>query len=436
MKRRELVALVQSMGPSTVLSMGRNALADEAGVTRDQSRRMLDIAAGISATVDVSRQDRGGRVTLEGPCQSLDDLVERAGIDLDQYRIQRWRANTWTTATREGLLENWQVRADLEPRLAEVPVPPPWGALPRAQPDPDAGARGLTRVLVVPDLQVGYRWSHKRDVLEPMHDRRCMDLYLQLARRRKPDVVVLVGDNVDFAPMSTKFDRPDNLRGTSQPSVWALAYWLRELRQAAPAARIVYMEGNHERRLRDVQLGDASELQGLAAYGDRAPLVTVERMLGLDALDVEYHGPYGETMWLDDSLAVLHGVRVSARPGATSAAVLSDYRHSAVYGHIHRVEQVSATIPGPGGQIPIAAGSPGCGCRIDGAVPGHPGTPDWQQGWGFVEVERDTGAVWMDMHRIIDGRTTDGGVMLHGEDYAEREAEATGYAQVARGRCT
>lgn len=400
---------------------------------------------------------------VQAPVITFEQFLERVDVDLDTWQCVQWSPGTHAVpiklkgengTDRVEVHRMWGHRARFERRPIPLSSVPPWPSMFPEEGNPAGGGNNHTEapaaaspaapspvetILIVPDLQVGYRWSEKHDVLTPMHDRRCMDLYLQVARRLKPSRVLLLGDNLDLAPWSTRFPRGLDLAETTTPSLLALGMWLRALRVAVGAAPIHFIAGNHEERISKALVEKLPELSRLRAVGASAPLLSVPTLLGLEQAGVDYIGPYGEGMWvpgLDDALRVLHGVRVKGSPGGTSAAVLRDMRHSAVFGHIHRVEAVHDTIDTPHGRRLIGAGSPGCGCRIDGAVPGHPGQPNWQQGVGFAYVDREAGSTTLDMVPIREGRLLMGGTVLVGEDYAEREGTWTGYEQVARGRCT
>ena len=49
--------------------------------------------------------------------------------------------------------------------------------------------------------------------------------------------------------------------------------------------------------------------------------------------------------------------------------------------------------------------SPGCLCRVDGAVPGVTLRPDWQQGWGWLARDSERGQVYGAAVPIVEGRT-------------------------------
>jgi len=356
-----------------------------------------------------------GAATDEGP-YTLDDLMRDADVDRERWAVERWKANSWVSGDRRV----WQVTAHLQQRTPGLEPVQPVAHLRREARPLEPGA--LRQALIVPDSQHGFRHDRERGTLDPLHDRRACDLAVQLAQLLQPEIIVLLGDMLDLAPWSTKYTASAALRYTTQASLIELHWFIGRLRTAAPGARIVYLEGNHEHRIEKAIVAMLPEAEGLRPADDtRGPaLLSIPRLLGLAALDVEYHGPYGAEVWLWDQVRVHHGHTVRKRAGATAAAVLGEATHSEVYGHIHRCELAWRTLHGPGGRrTRIFSGSPGTLCRIDGVVPAATPRVDWQQG-AMVLTRCDDGAVWPQIVPFEDGRALFGGNLLVGE---AREAE-------------
>lgn len=406
--------------------------AGELGEEDDPTEEVEPADHGLK--VEIDEDEDGLHVSVKGQrlVMSYEDLVRVARIDEDVWRCMKCRVNTWTTAIKgdDGeprIVRNWQVRADLERRVSErVQVVQPVAPLPRVQ-APQRDRPSCT--LMIPDSQHGFRWSADRRRLIPLHDRRACDLVVQVAERLQPDRIVLLGDMMDLAEWSTRYPRPAELRDTTQPTLAEVHAWLASIRQACPTARIDYVEGNHEQRIQRALVESSSPAADLTAVGDSEPVLSVPRLLALDALGIDYIGPYGADYYLHDAVRVTHGDKVRSGGGATAQAVIREATHSTWYGHVHRVELVHRTLHGPDGPRTIHAASPGCLCRIDGEVPGVTARPDWQQG---------VGVLWWDGQRehaevraIHDGRMVWDGAMLHGEERGQHYAEATGWAAVA-----
>ena len=82
-----------------------------------------------------------------------------------------------------------------------------------------------------------------------MHDRRACDAALLIAAQVQPDEIILLGDMVDFADFG-KYTLENNAKFLVQPMLQELSWWLQSLRLSCPTSKIVWLEGNHEYRLK------------------------------------------------------------------------------------------------------------------------------------------------------------------------------------------
>jgi len=399
----------------------REACDLAAWLAMDEPEVVADGEPVTDGGMRVTTEHDGDRlhVSMKGQAlvQTLADLIRESDIDLSEWQIARHKINTWTTAMKGDngpvVVRNWQVEASMEPRrdleaLAALELA---GA---AYPTPPPPTGPLVSTLIVPDSQHGYRWvGDDRRTLEALHDEAACDIIVQVAARMQPDRIVLLGDMADFAELSTKFPRPPELLGTTQATIRRLHAWIRSIREAAPEADIVYVEGNHEARLRALLVQQAGPIADLAAATETEPAVSVPRLLGLARLGVRYVGPYGQDLYLADA-RICHGIIVRQRGGATATAVLGEATHTTWYGHVHRAESARRTLHGPSGPRTITAASPGCLCRVDGSVPGVTMRPDWQQGYGIMWQEE--GAEYCEVREISRGRTVWDGAVIAGRD--------------------
>ena len=389
----------------------------------------LDEAAGIGAVV----------IRGAGVVRNEAELIEQAGIDLNRWRMVRSKVNTWTTTMRldEGvaIVPNHQVDLRLERRFDSLCEQPKLGP-PRPR-QPRRKSSDLKIALIVPDSQHGYRRQARTGWLEPLHDRRACDLAIQMAAKLEAgpglDSIVLLGDHLDVAEWSTKYPRPLELIDTTRPALAEVHWWIRQLREAAPSASIRFLEGNHEARIGRLLVEGAPPAATVTAPGEDGPALGVVRLLGLDALGVEYVGPYGASTYLWDRVRVCHGSVVRSGGGATAAAVVRAATTSTIFGHVHRVEIAARRVPGPGGARTVWAMSPGCLCRVDGAVPsGTKGIEDWQQGLGVIAIDETTGAVHCQAVPIFEGRLVWDGEAMQGEDREQEIAAAIRWPALAR----
>lgn len=390
-------------------------------------------AGGLKLEIDSSDDGDGLTVNLKGQAlvMNVDDLVREASIDLEAWRIERHRVNTWTTTLKgpDGdpqIVRNWQVRADLQRRI-DADIKPVVGvALPRKRP---TYSRSEHVVLGIPDSQHGYHWDEKHRRLIPLHDRAACDLAVQAAKLVQPDTIVLMGDMVDFAEVSTKFPTPMRYRDTLNPVLREMHWWLAQLRMAAPAARIVYLEGNHEARLVRALTPQHGHLTELRGVNDASAALAIPRLLDLPSLEIEYVGPYGSGIWVE-GVFYQHGDKVRGRGGATSQSVCAETSHSVRFGHIHRVERASKRVYGPTGARQVTAATAGCLCSLEiGRVPGFKQRQDWQQALELTHIV--DGQDHLSLLDIHNGRMELHGRILTGDPRTDEISAFVGWDQIA-----
>lgn len=341
---------------------------------------------------------RGQCLTCQNPEREVIDQLLREGFSPTRVAWEAWRDEPMA-ATRirdHRRFGHHEQPADVvlskSPALAAEDEPAPrllqplaitvTPAAPRPVP-----ARTLRRAVVWPDIQAGFKRDMRTGALEPIHDRAALDVAVQITNHVQPDRIVYLGDNLDLPDWSLKYLRAPEFYWTTQAAAVELAWWIAQCQAAVKN----YLEGNHERRL-----SVAIEANLIAAYGLRPaldlggpPLLSVERLLGLDELGVCYNGPYpaGE-VWLNDNLRLVHGEAVRAGSGDTVRAVVDDLRHSEMQGHIHRLEMASKTAWTIRGAKVYHSFSPGTLCRLTpGLVPGSKHRQNWQQGIAVIDYE-------------------------------------------------
>ena len=279
---------------------------------------------------------------------------------------------------------------------------------------------GWKTAVILPDPQIGYR-LYDDGTTDPFHDNDAMDVALQIIRyeqeRNGVHQVINLGDFLDL-PSQGRFAQEATFANTTQLAINNGHLFLARQRAVAPDAEIVLIEGNHDRRLQNFV-----EVNALAAFGlkraempDSWPVMSLPFLLRLDELNVTYIDAYpAGKHWVNDSLRAIHGNKVRSN-GSTAAAYTNDMPHiSTVFGHTHRLEIQSKTTWDRMGKIRSMAISPGCLCRVDGAVPsvhgaiGIDGKPaqefeNWQQGIAVIKY-KDSGEFFVDLVQIEDGRT-------------------------------
>jgi hypothetical protein len=274
---------------------------------------------------------------------------------------------------------------------------------------------------ILPDPQIGYR-RYEDGTLDPFHDEMAIDVALQIMAYVQEnygiDVVINLGDFLDL-PEHSKYIQEAAFANTTQAAINYGHSFLAKQRAIAPDARLILLEGNHDDRLSLYATRNARASYGLkrATDIDGDPVLSVQNLLCLKELGVEFYDKYPSQesyIWLGKYLRAMHGNKVRSN-GSTAAAYTNDAPHlSTIFGHIHRIEMQYKTTFDAEGPIRSVAFSPGCLCRVDGAVPsvnsgvgsdGRPGLhfENWQQGIGIVWYNEETGRFSIEAVHIIEG---------------------------------
>tara|TARA_Y100000593_G_scaffold88511_1_gene170951 strand:+ start:198 stop:1523 length:1326 start_codon:yes stop_codon:yes gene_type:complete len=386
------------------------------------------------SAVEIQDLKEGKTVASKGQrIKTLEGLLAAAEVDPSVWVVTKSVINKWdgfikTKSGKTRTVPLWQVKAWIarKPEFLKAPVQPV-RHIPRKPSKPSK--ESTSTCVVIPDSQNGYRiHSQHKDRWEPIHDRRAWDLAVQLCQREQPEEIILLGDMLDLAPVG-RWPIDNSVMGTTYTTMHELHWWIGQLRQAAPSARIRYLEGNHEHRIRRQLLDNMREMSGLRPVTDPdgPELVSIPRLLGLKDLDVEYIGGYpGAETWLWSKVRVLHGSTAKRGSGATVGSLIKDANASLIMGHIHRLELCGKTVTTAQGQATYYAMSPGCICRIDGVVPGSDPKRNWQQGLGIVRRTK-RGKILMSLLPIAHGEMVHNGDLLSGSSRIEDIRKATGH---------
>jgi hypothetical protein len=464
-ERREAVKSCLEQGITSV-----PAISTETGIPRTSVQRALEALrrerAREAEKPEHTWEEAGNaaHATAALPEPTLEALLKRCEVDTDVWDVERWTVNSYemgakvASYTRDGTktgetvqtIPLWKVQAWFVRRIAVVTAFPTIAPISikvsqRKQTSHKRTER-LKTCLIIPDSQNGYLRSqdaYGKETLEPFHDRLAWDAVIQLAKRLKPDRIVMLGDMLDLPDWSDKFLRSPEMYFTTQPALIELAWLLARVRQAAPGATISYLEGNHEARMRNALCAHLTAAYGIRAANapESAPAMSVPSLLGLAQLGIEYHGPYPEgELWLNSNLSVGHGETVRSGSGDTVKAILKELRSSHICGHIHRCEQASETRYFRGGPRTYVCMSPGTIARLDGPIPRAKQRMNWSQGCAVVRYEESSGgpdrvdkAKGRDYFQTLPipiwgGRLIWGESIIQGDDYVPQLNKETGWA--------
>ena len=347
---------------------------------------------------------------------AIRDLLERNGIEPSEvgqlHRIKDVRLYQGLAKVDEFDAEGKLVGQDLKVQdMVSVVLSPKWEEGPQwpvVQPGPQYKLPAVkvtkekttswNQAVIFPDMQIGYYYG-KNGELVATHDETAIDLALAITKSVNPQKVILVGDNLDLPEMG-RYRLSPAFNRTTQASIDYATELMFRIRDAAPEAEIVWLAGNHEERLVNYILDNASAAFGLrqGARPDSFPVLSVPHLCRLDEMGVTYLEGYpANDYWINERLRVIHGDKVKSN-GSTAHKYLDSLKTSVIYGHIHRREWAERSFVKWDGAKTIMAASPGTLARVDGAVPstrggldihGRPLTvvEDWQQGIAVVTYE-------------------------------------------------
>lgn len=283
--------------------------------------------------------------------------------------------------------------------------------------------RGWKTAVILPDPQFGYRLID--GVLDPFHDPKAIDVALQVlaavTHDSRVDEIVNLGDFLDL-PAHSRYDQFPNWQNTTQAAVQAGHHFLAQQRATSPRSKVVVLEGNHDKRISDRVRDFNAASYGLkrADIPDDWPVLSTPFLLSVTDLKVEWLDGYpARKYWLNDWIKCIHGTIVRSS-GSTASAYSRSERTSTIFGHIHRLEVHHTTQQDRSGAVRLFAATPGCLCRVDGAVPSVKGATDlsgrpiknfedWQQGMVVLRYREDDPRYALDTIHIQDGWALYGG---------------------------
>ena len=285
------------------------------------------------------------------------------------------------------------------------------------QPSPRDPLCNAARTMLFADNQIGYSRDRTGHLI-PFHDRRCLDIALQIAQVTQVDHIVIAGDLLDLAEWSDKFLKSPGFYQTTQPSLEEAFWWLRQFRIVAPTAKITVKFGNHEQRMRHAlakHLPQAYDLVAAANDGVEIsipPALSLPNLLQLERLDISFDmSPSNQVQWESENFGFYHGDIIRHQPGATARAVVEKYRRNVVFFHTHRAESISMAVE----HGMATAINPGCMCHTDGRVPGSKRDNTWSNGLLIADHDK-SGIVAFQTVPIVNGLAVFDGLLLSSRD--------------------
>jgi hypothetical protein len=313
--------------------------------------------------------------------------VTDAQLLADFERLKDQHASKGATysaiATRYHLSKD-SVRGRVSRARKRIPAPPPpspepprFVVLPKVAAAPKTDTeRWASRLADLAASERFLRVSHLADIHFPDHDDDALNLAYRLVARKQPHVIVVGSDSADFALISHFKPDPDTNEDIADELDELRRHWephIATLRQVAPKAALVFINGNHEQRIQSHMAEHAPKLRRTIAR-DWQELITqrgqVHYLGDVDHVDV---GP----------LHIQHGNRVNEHVSKSMLEDLS-YQVSTMAGHVHRLTRYDRV----GYRYPVSAITSGCLCHLlPKYAKGGKLARKWAQGTAFATVD-------------------------------------------------
>ena len=226
------------------------------------------------------------------------------------------------------------------------------------------------------------------DTHAPFIDERAWKVAIKAARGFKPDVVVHMGDLADCYTVSAHSKNPERVLTLRDEIVQVRA--LRKQMEALDPSRLIFIEGNHEDRLRRYLQDKAPELFGL---------VSIDDLLKLSENGWQFT-PYKQYA----KIGKLHLTHDTGNSGKyTTARALEAFQASVVIGHHHALGYLVAGDAKGKHQVAAQFGWLGDFRSID-YLQQVKAWRNWSHGFGTGYHDRKSGVVWLTPHPIVGYR--------------------------------
>lgn len=239
--------------------------------------------------------------------------------------------------------------------------------------------------LIVPDIQY------------PYHDDVVLQKILRVVRDRQPDQIVQIGDGIDFPTVSqwskgTAGEYADTLQEHVDGYVSDV---LVPLRESAPKADVLWLEGNHDLRVKEFVRKYAAPLTNLR-------VLDMKSLFGLEDLGIRYER--GPVRIATNTLAV-HGHEAGgycASASAWDAKFSKRYGSDKnfVFGHTHQPFLITRAFGYSGRVSPRFTMNAGSIMDPVAATYVKDGAVSWQQ--SFAWLEDDGKRVWPELVTLVD----------------------------------
>lgn len=244
-----------------------------------------------------------------------------------------------------------------------------------------------TNTLVIPDIQY------------PYHDSLALAKLIKVAKDHQPDQIIQIGDGVDF-PQVSQWSKGNagEYTDTLQEHIDGFKREvLKPLREAAPEAKMLWLEGNHDLRVRDFVRKYAYPLGPLRA-------LEMPALFELDEVAVEYvRGP----VRVATNVYAIHGHESGGYCASPSAWDLKFQKRygsdkSFIFGHTHQPFLSTRSFGYAGKVTPRFTMNVGSIMDPVAATYVKDGAVSWVM--SFAWLEDDGKRVWPELVTMVDRR--------------------------------
>lgn len=369
----------------------------------DNSRRQLaDKLPPPSEEIQRVEDDDELRLTVLGSTsiKTVDELLAQADVDNeiweplpDSVQLRKWDVATKIN-DRPAVVPCFYVAVKLRKKWAATDLPTP---ITLKVTPPKARPRKRNQRVSV----------HYSDIHFPYHDERALRILYQVLQMVAPDVVVDHGDTLDCESIS-RWPKDPFHRISLAEEIRAAAEHFGTVHSLTPDARHIWIEGNHEARLRKLIWSLAEDRRGaeiltLDAVRDA---LTWPSLLGIGALGWEII-EYPKHVLFEDRLILCHGEAVRKHSGQSEKAEYEHYGKGGLSGHTHRTGFFGRRdYNGVHGWWGL-----GCLCKIRDD---YTSFPNWDQGFAVITATDSFDRYAVERVNIFDGTAIFRGEMLQG----------------------
>jgi len=207
----------------------------------------------------------------------------------------------------------------------------------------------------------------------PYEDKKVVKLFFKFLdlNKREIDYLILGGDIIDFYSLS-RFNKDPRRALEIQDDLDKVFDFMTTCGRLVPNAKIKYLCGNHEKRLRTFKWSKVPEFAYLRC-------LEPEKLFRLNELDIEWI----PKRWNYKKLWFIHGDKLSRHSGWTAQKMRAEYGTNVICGHSHRTGKSNRT------DLSGNYGGWESGCLCDLNPEYMEGIADWQQGMSVVQYYRD-----------------------------------------------